>query len=619
MRHRDRHTSISYLLTILGSVCCGMAAAILLAACTADTLAPNEGGGEGRLRLSLVDISTTVTRSTPSQLAVPTADDFYVTITSEAGRNYYEGPFTTDEIFLPTGEYTVTAACGENSVLAIDKPYYVATKTATVASGELNTVSLTATVGNALVSAIFGIDEAERQRFDRFYSDYALYVAVGSNAIPITKDEPAKSIYVRAGTDVTLRFWGKLKFENDREVTMDLTSDQLPSSFNAADHAIVTLTLPDPESAMTVAISKVEVQELTLDETIPLSWLPVAMVVPMHQYDDDGTLLGTNVLVTESYPGMKWRTVIENAAGTVVRAMEGKGALQSYFYKNSAWPYLPQGTYKAKFYFFGEDEEQATLAATRDFTVEAPTINVTTSGYTSYSKYLEGDINAANACERCTVYEPTVSLNVAPDLLRNKNYSYTFSYTYDGTTTAVPAGINNYAPGDITGQAVRREPYVLRASATFDGVTATAQRDLYITGLPYALNLQSHDEWDASGGVDWYNNDVRLGHLSTGSQYIQTTTSICLPPSTYFCADYSVNVHTLTVGTYLSIKAGDNEILKIEEAATPFRDTDHMHSGTTSVCHDDNAYITKIHCYNDYGAGQTCSHIYSLAFKYANH
>ena len=595
--------------------------AAVCVACTSDVLQPSEG--QGKLRLSLVDISTAVTRSTPADLGVPSAEDFTVVITNAVGNSVYEGLYSTDDIELPTGDYTVTASYGENASLAIDKPYYVASKTVTIKAGEITNVTLNAKVGNALVSAIFGKDDAERQRFDRFYSDYALYVAVGSYSIPITREEPAKSIYVRARTDFTLRFWGKLKFENDREVSQDLTIDidgnSIAKSLNAADHAKVTLTLPDPESAMTVAISKVEVQELTLDETIPLSWLPVAMVVPMHQYDDDGTLLGTNILVTESFPGLKWRAVIENAVGTVVRAIEGKGALQSYFFNNNnsdQWPYLPQGNYIAKFYF-SEDDEHFTLASTRDFTIEAPTIHVTTTGYTSYSKYLEGDIAAANACDRLTVYEPSVSLNVAPDLLRNSNYSYSFTYTYDGETKAVTAGTNNYTLDNFTGQAVRRDAYVLRADATFDGVTATNQRNLFITGLPYTLNLTSHDEWSESGGVDWYDNDVRLGHLSTGSQYIQTTSSVCIPPSTYFCADYSVNVHTLTVGTYLSIKVGNTEILKIEEGSS--WDKDHLYSGTTGSYKDDDAYATSIRCYNDYGAGQTCSHIYSLAIKYANH
>jgi hypothetical protein len=86
---------------------------------------------------------------------------------------------------------------------------------------------------------------------------------------------------------------------------------------------------------------------------------------------------------------------------------------------------------------------------------------------------------------------------------------------------------------------------------------------------------------------------------------------------TCFCADYSVNVHTLTVGTTFSVSVGNREILSIEEAGTPFRDTDHLHSGTTNVLRDNNQVLTTITCHNSYGAGQTCSHIYSLSFKYA--
>ena len=594
----------------------GCAAGLLLAACTAEApMAPN---GSGSLRLTLADISTAVTRATPAQLGAPDAATFHLTITSEAGRDAYDGTFTTDAIELPTGTYTVAATCGYNATLAIDKPYYVATTTATVSAGESTDVALTATVGNALVSAIFGTDDTERQRFDRFYSDYALYVAVGTNAIPITRDDPTRSIYVRAGEAVGLRFWGKLRLESDREVTIDLDATDMPASLAAAEHAIVTLTLPDPESAALVDIAKVQVQELTLDETIPLSWLPVATVVPMHQYDDDGTLLGTNLLITDSYPGMKWRAVINNAAGTTVRAMEGTGALQSYFYNNAdTWPYLPQGNYEARYYIF-DNQDNATFASSRTFAVPAPTITATATAYTSYSKYLDGDITAANACEPLTVYEPTVAMNVAPALLRNDNYTYTFTYTYDGTTAAVPAGANNYTAPNLTQQEVRRQAHTLRTDAAFDGVSATAEQQVFVTGLPYTLNLAQHDEWTQSGGVDWYENDVRLGHLSTGSQYIQTTSAVCIPPATRIAADYSINVHTLTVGTYFSLQAGNIEILRQEEGGTPFRDTDHLYSGTTSTFSDADAYITTIRCYNDYGAGQTCSHIYSLTIKYAN-
>ncbi|MBR0244113.1 MAG: DUF4493 domain-containing protein [Bacteroidaceae bacterium] len=590
--------------------------AALAAACSADVdFFTSEG--EGHLHLDISNVSA-ITRATPEELGVPAPEDFHLRIVNKAGRAVYEGSFTSQELTLPTGNYSIIATYGTNPLLGIDTPYYIADATATIVKEETTQVQLHAAVGNALVSVNFGRDEAEQSRFDRFYSDYALYVHVGSYSIPITKEKNSESIYLQAGQHATLSFWGKLKFENDREVAMDLESNDFPTTLEAADHAIVTLSLPDPESALTVDIIKVTLENVTLEETIPLSWLPVPTVTPVHRYASNGNLIGTDLTFSNSYVGMNWRAVVSNASGTDIRLVQGTGELLSDYTSSSSWPYLPQGKYKASFYIISDDDK-AKLASTREFLVQAPAISVIADGYTSYDKYLTGDIETANACERLTVYEPSAKLNVSPSLLTNSNYSYTFTYTYDGATGNVPAGINYYAPGNLTEQAVQREPHVLRIDATFDGVSATDQADFIITGLPYSLDLNKHDEWDESGGVDWFENDVRLGHLSTGSQYIQTTSSICLPPATYFCADYSVNVHTLTVGTYLSISAGQTEILHLSESGTPFRDTDHLYSGTTDAFHDDDTYITLLRCYNDYGAGQTCSHIYSLTLKYANH
>jgi len=591
--------------------------AAVLAACSSD-IDVTATEGMGRLQLAIPNVST-ITRSEPDELGVPTPTDFNLTITNQAGRAVYDGAFTEEQLSLPIGEYTILATSGTNPQLGIDTPYYIAESTVNILKEQTSTVNLTATVGNALVSAVFGSDNDEQARFDRFYSDYALYVHIGNYSIPITKANTSQSIYLRAGSHIYLSFWGKLKMENDREVRMNLESDKIPTTLEAADHAIVTLSLPDPESAITLDISKVELKTITLEETIPLSWLPVPTITPAHHYTENGNLVGTDLSFSNSYVGMNWRTIVTNAAGTEVRRVQGTGELTSAYTSSTDWPYLPQGKYKASYYLIDQNGN-ATLTSSREFMVSAPTISISMGGYTSYSKYLAGDIDAANACDRLTVYEPSVKLSIEQSLLRNSNYTYTFTYSYDGAAaTAVATGRNSYFFENKTDQTVRREPHVLSASATFDGVSVTQQKDYIITGLPYALNLSIHDEWSSSSGVDWFENDVRLGHLSTGSQYIQTTSSVCLPPSTYFCADYSVNVHTLTVGTYFSIEAGQNEILKIEEAGTPFKDTDHLHAGTTGVCHDDNAYITTIRCYNDYGAGQTCSHIYSLAFKYANH
>jgi len=576
-------------------------------------------GEGGRLQLSLANINTTTTRSNPHDIGAPRIADFHLQITNASGRAVYDDVFTEEEITLPIGSYNVAVTYGSNSLMAIDEPYYIGTDNVEIVKDQTTESSITARVGNALVSVNFGRDAEELARFERYYSDYALYVRVGNYSMPITKEKPSQSVYVQSGSHVTLRFWGKLKMEDNREVSCELTSDDFPETLNAADHAIVTLSLPDPESALGVDINKVEVENVTMDETIPLSWLPVAMVIPMHQFDKDGLLVGTNLIITESYPGKKWLAVITNAAGTTVRAVEGTGALLSEYNADAnknTWPYLPQGNYKASYYFV-EDDGTATPVSYRDFTVDAPqNLKVTVTGYTSYSKYQAGDIDGANACDRLTIYEPSVSVNVSDALLRGDKWTHSFTYTYDDETSNVTTG-NLHEFGDMAGQTVRSAAHVLRGDLTFDGVSVSAQKEFIITGLPYSLNLASHDEWTQSGGVDWFENDVRLGHLSTGSQYIQTTSAVCIPPATYFNVDYSVNVHTLTVGTYLSINVGEMEVFKKEENGTPFRDTDHLYSGTTPVFHDDSNYATTIRCYNDYGAGQTCSHIYSLSFKYA--
>ena len=595
---------------------------LCLTACLAACVSEEElipAGEGGRLRLSLTNVSTATSRANPTELGVPGSADFRLQIANEAGRVVYDDVFTENEITLPVGTYTVMVSYGGNDLLALDKPYYYGETTAVVSKDETTHASITARVGNALVSAIFGRNPEEQERFDRYYSDYALYVYIGNHGMPITKDEPLKSVYVQAGSHVTLRFWGKLRMEDDREVSGVLESKDFPDVLNAADHAIVTLSLPDPETALGVDISKVEVETVTMDETIPLSWLPVPTLTPSLQFDRYGMLVGTLLTSSDGYPGMTWKAVVTNAAGDEVRTMQGTGVLTSSHTTSTAWPYLPQGTYKATYYIVSEDGT-AMKASSREFMIPAPTgLTVNVTGYTSYSKYLEGDIDAANSCERLTIYEPGIYINVASSLLSNSNYRNlcTFTYTYDGTTANVAEGSNSYEPGDMTGQAVSPDAHTLRGNLTFDGTSVQAEKSYIITGLPYALNLANHEEWDASGGVDWYENDVRLGHLSTGSQYIQTTSAVCIPPSTYFCADYSVNIHTLTVGTYLSIEVGNMEIYRKDEEGTPFRDTDHLYSGTTPVFSDDSNYATTIRFYNDYGAGQTCSHIYSFQLKYA--
>ena len=592
---------------------------LLLVSCVSEMEGPTAGEG-GRLRLSLANISTVTTRTTPADLGKPLASDFRLTITNGSGRTVFDDVFTEDELTLPVGEYGVKVTHGTDALLAVDAPYYVGETSVEIKENETAETSITATVGNALVSVNFGRDADELARFNRFYSDYALQVGVGNFSLRITKDAPQQSIYVQAGSNVTLRFWGKLKMEDDREVSCELTSDNLPQALAAADHLILTLELPDPESALNVDISKVEVETVTLDETIPLSWLPVPTLTPSLQFDAQGNLVGTLLTSSNGYPGLTWKAVVTNAADAEVRTMQGTGVLTSAYNSSSEWPYLPQGTYKATYYIVSDDGS-AKKASSREFVVPAPTgLQVTVGGYTSYTKYLEGDIDAANACERLTVYEPSVAVNIATSLLANSHYTYSFTYTYDGTQYNVETGRNGYGLATLPDQPVRATVYVLRADATFDGVSVNASKDFRITGLPvrYAPPSKSNGWTAETDYVTFNSGDVKLGNrggIATDYNEYIINKDFYIPYGTKISLDYNTMIHPATQGTNLSFLAGDDAITVVSERGGVGNTTDYPHADSATITLT--MPVTELTCKNSYGGGATCSYIYSLYYKYA--
>lgn len=461
---------------------------VAVLSCQNDSDVPEVRGG---LRITLDNVSSSiVTRSTPSQLGKPIPEMFNVKVEDLNGVTRHSGPLTDEVIQLPGGIYTVTADCGENPILALDKPYYIGSADVEVESNKLTEATIECKVGNALVSVIFGENEEEHARFSRYYSEYALKVNVSNYSVTLSNSAPASSAYFRAGTSIGLEFTGVLA-GTDRPVSceLDLSEVDFPQIFQAADHAIVTLSLPEPESAMVIRITKVEIQEATMDETIPLSWLPVAVALPEHQYDKDGNLLGTNISFPNAYPGSTWRAVVTNSAGTTVRAVQGTGNLLSSYSKNDKWPYLPAGQYRATYYIM--DGETANLTNTRDFEIHSPKLTATVDAWTSYDKYLAGDIAAANACTNSTAYGFQKHFSVSQSLANHDNYRdrYSWTATVDGNT--VPINAN-----EIT--ALSFAAHTLKVTGTFDGVTVSAEKTLHITGLPYDADATKFSGW--SGG-----------------------------------------------------------------------------------------------------------------------
>ena len=585
---------------------------VIMGACSQeeiDTLA------NGTLRLSIGHAGPKAeTRATPAQLGKPLADKFNLRVQrSGSDMVFYEDKFVSD-LELKVGTYDITAYYGEDVVIGKDAPYYEGVATALIEEDKSTSVTIPCRVANALISVIFGRDEVERKRFDRFYSDYGLIVKVGDHSLALTADEVESSIYFPAGSNPTLIFYGTLK-ENDELVWCELSSTSLPIPFAAADHAIVTLNLPDPESALNVDITKVEVVTESMVETIPLSWLPISTATAQHHYDSQGILMGTDVIFSNSYPRMQWKAVVTNAKGEELRTVSGTGELKSTYDSSSDWPYLPSGDYKATFYL--EDEGTFNKVGSRDFSVGKPELKLLLGGYSSYTKYLEGDIDAANGCDRKTIYDISVMFNVSEALLARLPYTFTFQYA-SKAIEKVTAGKNTFKMSEpLSNQAVSLTPYRLKADASFDGVSVNNYKDFHITGLPVTYAPPKKETGWVAGTdyVTFSDGEVKLGERGWlddhYDEYIYNR-DFAIPKFTLVALDYDIMIYPATIGTTLMISLGEDFLLSKREDGGSFNE--HPYSGSTMVELSDDA--VELNCLNSYGGSMTYSCIYSLSLKY---
>ena len=241
----------------------GLAMACLLAACQADDWREARGGIRGSRGEASVGVET---KSTPKELGKPLTTEFNVRVVKEGGSEIYNGKFPDETIPASAGSYTVTASYGENVGIAWDAPYYEGTteEPVVVKDGETATATVTCKVANALFSATF----PPAEEMEKAYEAYGLKVTVGSTSMTFKPGE-TRHIYVKAGSAVKYAFaYTRLSGE---EGEAPLTSDELPTAPAAGTHYTINLTMDDK---LGLDISKVEAEEVSISETIPLEWLP---------------------------------------------------------------------------------------------------------------------------------------------------------------------------------------------------------------------------------------------------------------------------------------------------------------------------------------------------------
>ncbi|WP_300700485.1 DUF4493 domain-containing protein [Bacteroides sp.] len=209
-------------------------------------------------------------RATPAELGKPVADMFQLKITKKETNNViYNGVYKSGIIEASTGNYTLTAFCGDNPELAWDTPYYEGTTEAEVQTDQTTSVTIPCRVANALLSIKFSNPE----KFATLYSSYGVKVKVGSSSLIFENSETKKSAYFRAQSQVGLTFYATLQ-ETGKDVSMVIENESLPQTFAAGTHTKLSLTAATPTSGTILEVDKVEVEKVTVTQTIPLEWLP---------------------------------------------------------------------------------------------------------------------------------------------------------------------------------------------------------------------------------------------------------------------------------------------------------------------------------------------------------
>ncbi|WP_337626199.1 DUF4493 domain-containing protein [Phocaeicola sp.] len=242
--------------------------------------------GKTGFLVSLAEDVKVESRSTPEELGEPVASQFNLKITNQVtGSELYNGSYTNKLIPASAGTYAIEATHGENQLLAVDAPYYKGTAEAELADGESKTVNVKCKVANALASVVFS--DGGALKFEDQFSKCELNVLVAGDSALI---DGVKSAYYRAGSTPTFEFRGILK-DGGEEVVQTLTDDKFsdPATFAAGAHCVITLKIGAVEPGVKIEITKVEVKEVTVSETIPMEWLPKPKVTATG-FDSNNTL-----------------------------------------------------------------------------------------------------------------------------------------------------------------------------------------------------------------------------------------------------------------------------------------------------------------------------------------
>ena len=243
---------------------------LLASACSREeNIGHNEDTG---FRIALTDGTTTLTtRKAPAELEEPLVGQFHLRITdSDTHKTAYDGACAVS-VPVKEGVYDLHVTYGDASAVALDAPCYTGSaERKEVVIHQQTPVSILCKVANSLLSVVY--DETSGRLFSDAFETYRVTVTAGEQSASIEQGSDA-SVYFPAGSSIRVTFHATL-LGTGKEIAYELTEEDSFANIAAGKHLKLHLALDAVETGMAVTLEKVEVETVTLNETIPLEWLP---------------------------------------------------------------------------------------------------------------------------------------------------------------------------------------------------------------------------------------------------------------------------------------------------------------------------------------------------------
>ena len=243
---------------------------LLSSACSREeNIGHNEDTG---FRIALTDGTTTLTtRKAPAELEEPLVGQFHLKITdADTHKTAYDGACAA-AIPVKEGVYDLHVTYGDESAVALDAPCYTGSaERKEVILHQQTPVSILCKVANSLLSVVY--DETSGRLFSDAFETYRVTVTAGEQSASIEQGSDA-SVYFPAGSSIRVTFHATL-LGTGKEIAYELTGEDSFANIAAGKHLKLHLALDAVETGMAVTLEKVEVETVTLNETIPLEWLP---------------------------------------------------------------------------------------------------------------------------------------------------------------------------------------------------------------------------------------------------------------------------------------------------------------------------------------------------------